>query len=275
MNHEPIEEFMKLNEQQIERYSRHIILPEVGGVGQEKILQSKVLILGTGALGSPVALYLASAGVGKLGIVDCDKVDLSNLQRQIIHNMDDIGKDKTASAVAKINKINPDVEVLTLQTRVNSKNIMQIIKDYDLVVDGTDNFPTRFLVNDACYFAKKPLIHGAILRFEGQVTTIISNENGPCYRCLYAEPPPEGLVPNCSQAGIIGSVSGIVGSIQASEALKIILGKGNTLKGRLLAINVMEMKFSEVKMRKDPSCPLCGQNPTIKELVDYQQACTL
>ena len=260
-------------EDQIERYSRHIILPEVGGKGQKKINQARVVVLGAGGLGSPASLYLAAAGVGTLGIVDDDKVDLSNLSRQILHNTTDIGKPKTTSAREKLTKINPDVKLNTYEERINSENILEIIKSYDIIVDGTDNFPTRFLVNDACFFAKKPLIHGAIIRFEGQVTTIFPGKS--CYRCVFREPPPPGAVPNCQQAGVIGAIAGIVGTIQAAEAIKLILGAGHGLAGRLLTIDALDMKFREVKIRKDPSCPLCGENRTITELSDYQEACVV
>ncbi len=258
---------MNFTNEQIERYSRHIILPEVGGEGQQKIMQGKVLVLGTGGLGSPVALYLAAAGVGTLGLVDDDKVDISNLQRQVLHFTDDVGKAKVISAKEKLAKLNPEIKINAYETKVTSKNINDIIADYDIVVDGTDNFPTRFLVNDACYFAKKPLVHGAILRFDGQLMTIIPDE-GPCYRCIYRDPPPAGAVPNCSQAGVIGSVAGIVGTLQANEAIKLLLGKGETLKQRLLIIDALDMNFRQIKTKKDPRCPLCGEDPTITTVED-------
>jgi len=257
---------------QIERYSRHIILPEVGGEGQLKIMKGKVLVLGVGGLGSPAALYLAAAGVGTLGIVDNDKVDITNLQRQVLHFTDDVDRYKTDSAAEKLRKLNPEIKVKDYRLKISSENIRDLIKEYDVVVDGTDNFPTRFLVNDACYFEKKPLVHGAILRFEGQVMTIIPDE-GPCYRCIYREPPPVGMVPSCQQAGVIGSVAGIVGTIQANEAIKILLGVGETLKERLLVIDALAANFRQIKTKKDPRCPLCGENPSIKELVDYEDAC--
>jgi adenylyltransferase/sulfurtransferase len=260
-------------EDEIERYSRHIILPEVGGKGQEKICQAKILVLGAGGLGSPSALYLAAAGVGTLGIVDSDKVDLSNLQRQILHTSVDVGRSKTESAQEKLCALNPGSRIITYDFRLTSENILDIIKDYDVIIDGTDNFPTRFLVNDACVMAKKPLIHGAILRFDGQVTTIIPGE-GPCYRCIFREPPPPGAVPNCQQAGVLGGVAGTIGTIQAIEALKIVLGKGRLLEGRLLIYDALDMTFREVKTRRDPNCPLCGDNPTITTLIDYEQVCT-
>lgn len=245
-------------------------MPEVGGEGQKKIMQGKVLVLGAGGLGSPVALYLAAAGVGTLGLVDDDKVDVTNLQRQVLHFTDDIDRPKTKSAGEKLAKLNPEIKINEYQTKITSENINDIIKDYDIIVDGTDNFPTRFLVNDACYFAKKPLVHGAILRFDGQIMTIVPDE-GPCYRCIYREPPPAGIVPNCSQAGVIGSVAGIVGTIQANEALKILLGVGKTLVGRLLIIDALDTNFRQINTKKDPRCPLCGENPTITELQDIAE----
>lgn len=260
------------SEEWIERYSRHIILPEVGGKGQEKLNDAKVLVIGAGGLGSPVSLYLAAAGIGTIGIVDNDAVDLSNLQRQIVHFTKDIGHPKVESAKEKLTAINPDLKVNTYQEFVNSGNIMDIIADYDVIVDGTDNFPTRFLVNDACVFAGKPLVHGAILRFDGQAFTIIPNE-GPCYRCIFEQPPPPGTVPNCSQAGILGAIAGIIGTVQATEALKIILGKGRTLMGRLLVVDALDMTFREVKIRRNSACPICGDNPTITELIDYEWVC--
>ncbi len=229
-------------------------------------------MLGAGGLGSPVALYLAAAGVGTLGIADNDVVDLSNLQRQVIHHTSDIDRPKVESAAEKLHAINPDITIRPYQQMVDSSNIMDIIKEYDIVVDGTDNFPTRFLVNDACYFAKKPLVHGAILRFDGQAFTIVPGE-GPCYRCIFREPPPAGSVPNCSQAGILGSVAGIIGTIQATEVLKLILGQGKTLTGRLLIMDALDMTFRQTKIRKDPDCPLCGENPSVTELIDYAWVC--
>ena len=259
-------------DEQIERYSRHIILPEVGGKGQRKLLESKVLVIGAGGLGSPSAFYLAAAGIGQIGIVDNDVVELSNLQRQIIHGTPDLGRAKTESAKETINNLNSDVNVVTYQERLTSKNIMNIIKDYDIVLDGTDNFPTRYLVNDACALAKKTNVHGSIFRFEGQAT-VIKPFDGPCYRCLYPQPPPPGAVPSCSEAGVLGVLPGIIGVIQAIEAIKIILGIGEPLIGRLLIYDALDMEFREVKVRRDPACPLCGDNPTIKELIDYEQFC--
>lgn len=260
---------MNFSESQILRYSRHIILPEVGGEGQQKICAGKVLIIGTGGLGSPVAFYLAAAGVGKLGIIDDDVVDLSNLQRQILHSTNDVGRPKVESASEKLTALNPDVNVVTYHERLTSKNIMEIIKDYDVVVDGTDNFSTRFVTNDACVMAGKPFIHGGILRFAGQALTVIPGQ-GPCFRCIFHEPPPQGSVPSCSQAGVLGVLAGTIGLIQATEVLKFLLGIGDLLVGRLLTYDGLDMKFREVSVKKNPSCPVCGDNPTITELVDYE-----
>ncbi|ODS40358.1 MAG: adenylyltransferase [Candidatus Altiarchaeales archaeon WOR_SM1_79] len=264
----------EFTEEQIKRYSRHIILPEVGGKGQEKINNAKVLAIGAGGLGCPSIIYLAAAGVGKIGVVDMDVVDLSNLQRQILHTTKDLEKLKTQSVEEKLNALNPDVKVIQHNERITSENALDIIKDYDIVIDGCDNFPTRYLVNDACVFENKPLVHGAIFRFEGQVTTIIPDD-GPCYRCLFHEPPPPGTVPSCQEAGVLGVLPGIVGVIQATEAIKYILGIGNLLKGRLLLYDALNMEFREVKVPKDPDCPVCGENPTIKELIDYEEFCGL
>jgi thiazole biosynthesis adenylyltransferase ThiF len=265
----------KFTEEQIKRYARHIILPEVGGKGQEKLLNSKVLVIGAGGLGSPAILYLAAAGVGTIGIVDFDVVDLSNLQRQIIHNTERVGTPKVESARRTVEMLNPDVKVITYNTRISKENIMDIIKDYDVVLDGTDNFPTRFLINDACYFAGKPLVSAAMLRFEGQVSVFDfrMKEQSPCYRCLFPEPPPPGLVPSCQEAGILGSIGGIMGCIQATEAIKLILGIGEPLVGKLLIMDALSMDFRKVKLRKDPNCPLCGERPVIKELIEYEQVC--
>lgn len=265
----------KFTEEQIKRYARHIILPEVGGKGQEKLLNSKVLVIGAGGLGSPAILYLAAAGVGTIGIVDFDVVDLSNLQRQIIHNTERVGTPKVESAKRTVEMLNPDVKVITYNTRISKENIMNIIKDYDVVLDGTDNFPTRFLINDACYFAGKPLVSAAMLRFEGQVSVFDfrNKEQSPCYRCLFPEPPPPGLVPSCQEAGILGSIGGIMGCIQATEAIKLILGIGEPLVGKLLIMDALSMDFRKVKLRKDPNCPLCGEKPVIKELIEYEQVC--
>lgn len=265
---------MKLTDKQIERYSRQIILPDVGGKGQEKLLNAKVLIIGTGGLGSPAALYLASAGVGKIGLVDSDVVELSNLQRQIVHSTEAVGKPKVESAKERLNAINPDVEIVPYNLRITSDNIMDIIKSYDIVIDGSDNFPTRFLVNDACVISKKPLSHGGMFRFDGQAITILPGESA-CYRCLFPEPPPPGLVPTCQEAGILGAVAGVIGTIQANEALKYILGIGNLLAGRLLIFNALDSSFRQVNVPKDSDCPVCGKNPTVTKLIDYEQFCQI
>jgi adenylyltransferase/sulfurtransferase len=262
------------SEGQIERYSRHIILREVGGKGQSKLLESRVLIVGAGGLGSPVGLYLAAAGVGTIGLVDSDAVDLSNLQRQILHTTADLGRPKCLSARETMEGINPDVCVVPHQCRLDSANVLNVVADYDVVVDGADNFPTRYLVNDACVMQGKPLSHAGILRFEGHVTTIVPGR-GPCYRCLYPEPPPPGLVPSCQEAGILGAVAGIVGSIQAAEVLKLILGIGDPLIGRLLVFDGLEMSFRSVEIPRDPGCPVCGDRPTITAPIDYEEFCRL
>lgn len=263
---------MNLREDQIERYSRQIILPNVGGKGQERLLDAKVLIIGAGGLGSPAALYLASAGIGKIGIVDSDAVELNNLQRQILHASRDVGRSKVESAKTTLNAINQDVEVVPYKFRLTSENIMDVIKKYDIIVDGSDNFPTRYLVNDACVLSGKPLSHGGIFRFDGQAITILPGENA-CYRCLFPEPPPPGLVPSCQEAGILGAVAGIIGTIQANEVLKYILGIGNLLTGRLLVFNALDSSFRQVKVPKDPKCPVCGERPTVTKLIDYEQFC--
>ena len=265
---------MKLRDDQIERYSRQILLPDVGGKGQEKLLSASVLMIGAGGLGSPAALYLASAGIGKLGIVDSDKVEVNNLQRQILHSNELVGTSKVESAKKRISGLNPDVNVVQHNIRLTSKNIMDIIKDYDIVVDGSDNFPTRYLVNDACVLSKKPLSHGGIFRFDGQAITIFPGKSA-CYRCLFPEPPPPGLVPSCQEAGILGAVAGIIGTIQANEVLKYVLGIGNALAGRLLIFNALDSSFRQVKVRKNPECPVCGENPTVTKLIDYELFCQL
>ena len=263
----------KFTEEQIKRYSRHIILPEVGGKGQEKLLNSKVLVIGAGGLGSPSIYYLAAAGVGTIGIVDFDVVDYSNLQRQILHNTDRVGTPKVESAKKTVEALNPDVKVIAYNTKINKDNILDIVKDYDIILDGSDNFPTRFLVNDACYFLDKPLVSAAILRFEGQLTVFDYRykDKSPCYRCLFPEPPPPGLVPSCQEAGLLGVVGGIMGTLQANEALKLILGIGETLVGRLLVFDALTTEFTTVKLRKDQNCQLCGKNPKIKELIEYDE----
>ncbi|HEY6040820.1 MAG TPA: molybdopterin-synthase adenylyltransferase MoeB [Anaerolineae bacterium] len=259
-------------EEQVYRYSRHIILQDVGGVGQKKLLKAKVLLVGAGGLGSPAAMYLAAAGVGTLGLVDFDKVDLSNLQRQILHRTKDVGRPKLDSAADTLNALNPDVKVVKHNVVLNSENVMDVIKDYDIVVNGTDNFPTRYLVNDACVFAGKPLVDGSIFMFEGQVT-VYDAKRGPCYRCLFPTPPPPGEVPSCQEAGVLGVLPGIIGSIQAVEAIKLILGKGDPLIGRLLLFDALPMEFRELKVEKSPNCPVCSEHPTITELIDYEQFC--
>jgi molybdopterin/thiamine biosynthesis adenylyltransferase/rhodanese-related sulfurtransferase len=264
---------MQLDNDEIRRYSRHLILPEVGLAGQKKICSTSVVCIGAGGLGSPIAMYLAAAGIGKIGIVDFDTVDFSNLQRQIIHGTADVGRSKAESARDTIKRINPNVEVVLHNTRITSENALEILAPYDIVVDGTDNFPTRYLTNDACVLLKKPNVYGSIFRFEGQASVFAPHLNGPCYRCLYPEPPPPGMVPSCAEGGVLGVLPGIVGTIQATEILKLALGKGSSLIGRLLLFNALEMKFREVRLRRDPQCPLCGENPTITKLIDYEMFC--
>ncbi len=261
---------MPLNDTQIERYSRHIILQEVGGTGQEKLLDSKVLIVGAGGLGAPAALYLAAAGIGTLGIIDADTVDLTNLQRQVIHHTDDVGIDKVQSAENKIRAINPDVSVNTYKTWAKADNIGEIVADYDFVIDGTDNFGAKFLMNDVCYFEKKPLSHAGILRFDGQLITIVPDES-TCYRCIFDSPPPANAVPSCSQAGVLGVLAGVIGSLQATEAIKYILGLGELLTDKLLTYNALTMEFRKISLKKNPNCPICGDKPRITELIDEEQ----
>ena len=265
---------IEFTDEQIERYSRHIILPEVGGSGQQKMLEARVLLLGAGGLGSPAAYYLAAAGIGNLGIVDFDQVDLSNLQRQIIHSTERIGMLKTESAKKTIQALNPDVNVTLYNEKMDSSNIMSLIKEYDYVVDGSDNFPTRYLVNDACVMKNKTLIHGSIYRFEGQVT-VFKPDDGPCYRCLYPEPPPPGMVPNCQEGGVLGVLAGVIGNLQVVEVLKLILGIGKPLVGKLLIYDALNTEFRNLRLRRDANCPICGEKPTIKELVDYEEFCGL
>jgi len=265
---------IEFTDEQIERYSRHIILPEVGGSGQQKMLEARVLLLGAGGLGSPAAYYLAAAGIGNLGIVDFDQVDLSNLQRQIIHSTERIGMLKTESAKKTIQALNPDVNVTLYNEKMDSSNIMSLIKDYDYVVDGSDNFPTRYLVNDACVMKNKTQIHGSIYRFEGQVT-VFKPGDGPCYRCLYPEPPPPGMVPNCQEGGVLGVLAGVIGNLQVVEVLKLILGIGKPLVGKLLIYDALNTEFRSLRLRRDANCPICGEKPTIKELVDYEEFCGL
>ena len=270
----PFEMPAQLSDSQRERYSRHLLLPEVGEAGQEKLLKARVLLLGAGGLGSPSALYLAAAGVGTIGLVDADIVDMSNLQRQIMHASSRVGLPKVESAKQALNDLNPDVKVVPFQERLTSENIDRIFEGFDIIVDGCDNFPTRYLVNDASVFHNKPVIHGSIFRFDGQVTTFVPGK-GPCYRCLYPEPPPAHLAPSCAEAGVLGILPGIIGVIQATEAVKLILGQGEPLIGRLLTYDSLKMKFRELKLRRDKTCPVCGDAPTIKEYIDYEGFCAV
>jgi sulfur-carrier protein adenylyltransferase/sulfurtransferase len=261
-----------LSKEEILRYSRHLIMPEVGMEGQLKLKNAKVLCIGTGGLGAPLGLYLAAAGVGKLGIVDFDVVDNTNLQRQVLFSTRDVGKPKVAAAAERLRGLNPDIEIVAHETNLTSENALDLFKDYDIIVDGTDNFPTRYLVNDACVLLGKPNVYGSIFRFDGQIT-IFGYPGGPCYRCLYPEPPPPGLVPSCAEGGVLGVLPGIVGTIQAAETLKLILGKGEPLIGRLLLFEALAMKFRELKLRRNPECPVCGDHPTVTKLIDYVQFC--
>lgn len=270
----PGDRLTELTHAEIARYSRHLLLPEVGLEGQKRLKAARVLLIGTGGLGAPVALYLAAAGVGKLGIVDFDFVDVSNLQRQIIHNTKDINRPKVASAKDKIKAINPEIQVVTYNTTLSSKNALEIIGEYDLVVDGTDNYPTRYLINDACVLLGKPLVYGSIFQFEGQASVFYAGE-GPCYRCLYPEPPPPGLVPSCAEGGVVGVLPGIIGTIQAAEAIKLIVGGSESLIGRLLLFDVWQMKQCELRLERAPDCPVCGEHPSIHALIDYEEFCGL
>ena len=261
-----------LSKDEVLRYSRHLILPEVGMEGQLKLKAAKVLCIGAGGLGSPLALYLAAAGVGTLGIVDFDIVDVTNLQRQILHNTDDVGHPKLNSAATKLKALNPHLDLKTYETKLTSENALELFRQFDMVADGTDNFPTRYLVNDACVLTGKPNIYGSIFRFEGQAS-VFATKDGPCYRCLYPEPPPPGLVPSCAEGGVLGILPGLVGVLQATEVIKLILGQGDSLVGRLLLVDALGMKFRELKLRKNPECPVCGNNPTVKQLIDYQEFC--
>ena len=261
-----------LTPEEIQRYSRHLMLPEMGVEGQERLKDSSVLCIGAGGLGSPMALYLAAAGIGRLGLVDFDVVEFSNLQRQIIHTTSDVGRSKLASARDKLEAINPNVKVEAHDTRLSSENALELFRDYDIIADGTDNFPTRYLVNDACILTGKPNVYGSIFRFEGQAS-VFGAPGGPCYRCLYPEPPPPGLVPSCAEGGVLGVLPGMVGTIQATEAIKLLLGIGRPLVGRLLLFDALELKFREVRLRPDPGCPICGEHPTIDRLIDYEQFC--
>jgi len=261
-----------LSAQEVARYSRHLIMPEVGMEGQKKLKAAGVLLIGAGGLGSPLGLYLAAAGVGRIGIVDFDVVDFSNLQRQVLHGTSDVGRPKLHSAKDKLAAINPEVKLDLYETRLSSANALELFKPYDIIIDGTDNFPTRYLVNDACVLLKKPNIYGSIFRFDGQAS-VFAPPRGPCYRCLYPEPPPPGEVPSCAEGGVLGILPGLVGCIQATEAVKLILGTGSPLIGRLLLYDALQMSFQEFKIRRNPRCPMCGDNPTIKALIDYDQFC--
>jgi adenylyltransferase/sulfurtransferase len=261
-----------LSKEEVLRYSRHLIMPEVGMDGQLKLKAAKVLCIGTGGLGAPLGQYLAAAGVGRIGLVDFDKVDLTNLQRQILFSTSDVGRPKIEAAADRLRGLNPDIQIDTFETMLTSANALDILKDYDFVVDGTDNFPTRYLVNDACVLLGKPNVYGSIFRFEGQVT-VFGYPGGPCYRCLYPEPPPPGLVPSCAEGGVLGVLPGIVGSIQAAETLKLIIGKGEPLVGRLLLFDALAMRFRELKLRKNRECPVCGEHPTVTKLIDYAEFC--
>jgi len=263
---------VKLSKDEISRYSRHLIMPEVGMEGQLKLKRARVLTIGTGGLGAPLGLYLAAAGVGHLGLVDFDVVDSSNLQRQVTFTTADVGKPKSEAAKARLSALNPAIEIVSYETRLTSENALELFRDYDIIVDGTDNFPTRFLVNDACVLLGKPNVYGSIFRFEGQAT-VFGYPGGPCYRCLYPEPPPPGLVPSCAEGGVLGVLPGIVGSIQAMETIKLILGAGEPLVGRLLLFDALAMHFRELKLKKNPECPLCGQHRTVTELIDYEEFC--
>jgi adenylyltransferase/sulfurtransferase len=263
---------MALSNEEVQRYSRHLIMPEVGVEGQEKLKKGSVLCVGAGGLGSPAALYLAAAGVGTIGIVDFDVVDFSNLQRQVIHGTSDVGRSKLASAKDRLLELNPHITIETYETALSSKNALDLFKPYDVILDGTDNFPTRYLTNDACVILGKPNAYGSIFRFEGQAS-VFATKGGPCYRCLYPEPPPPGLVPSCAEGGVLGVLPGVIGTIQATEAIKLIMGIGEPLIGRFLIYDALRMKFRELKLKKDPDCPVCGTNPTVTALIDYEQFC--
>ncbi|WP_448337287.1 molybdopterin-synthase adenylyltransferase MoeB [Chloroflexus aurantiacus] len=262
-----------LSNEEIARYSRHLIMPEVGMAGQRRLKQGSVLLIGTGGLGSPLALYLAAAGVGHIGLVDFDVVDASNLQRQIVHGTSTVGVAKTESAKRRLQDLNPYIEITTYETQITSQNALDLMRPYDVIVDGTDNFPTRYLTNDACVLLGKPNVYGSIFRFEGQATVFSARDGGPCYRCLYPEPPPPGLVPSCAEGGVLGVLPGVIGTIQATEVIKLLTGIGEPLIGRLLLYDALSMRFRELKLRRNPSCPVCGDHPTITELIDYEQFC--
>jgi len=261
-----------LSKQEVLRYSRHLIMPEVGMDGQLKLKQAKVLCIGTGGLGAPLGLYLAAAGVGRIGLVDFDSVDSTNLQRQVLFGTSDVGRPKIAAAADRLRNLNPEIQIDTFETHLSSENALELFQDYDIIVDGTDNFPTRYLVNDACVLLGKPNVYGSIFRFEGQIT-VFGYPDGPCYRCLYPEPPPPGLVPSCAEGGVLGVLPGIVGTIQAAETLKVIIGKGQPLVGRLLLFDALAMRFRELKLRKNPECPVCGNHRTVTKLIDYAEFC--
>ncbi len=260
-----------LTPQQVQRFSRHIIMPQVGSIGQRKLMDASVLLVGAGGLGSPLAMYLAAAGVGKIGIVDFDDVDITNLHRQLLHGHDDIGRPKVDSAEDTIREINPDAEIVKIAKHINSENAMEIAEEFDILIDGTDNFPTRYLINDLGVLMDKPVVHGSIFMFDGQVTTFLPGQG--CYRCLYPAPPPPGMVPSCAEAGVLGVLPGIIGSLMATEAIKLILGVGKPLVNRLLMVDALDMDMRTVKIRKDPNCPACGENPTVTELIDYEAFC--
>jgi len=262
-----------LSNEEIARYSRHLIMPEVGMAGQRRLKQGSVLLIGTGGLGSPLALYLAAAGVGHIGLVDFDVVDASNLQRQIVHGTSTMGVAKTESAKRRLQDLNPYIEITTYETRITSQNALDLMRPYDVIVDGTDNFPTRYLTNDACVLLGKPNVYGSIFRFEGQATVFSTRDGGPCYRCLYPEPPPPGLVPSCAEGGVLGVLPGVIGTIQATEVIKLLIGIGEPLIGRLLLYDALSMRFRELKLHRNPSCPVCGDHPTITALIDYEQFC--
>ncbi len=269
---EEVESDVQLSNEEVLRYSRHLIIPEVGMDGQKKLKAGKVLMIGAGGLGSPLGMYLAAAGVGKLGIVDFDVVDETNLQRQVMHSTDDVGRPKLDSARETLHGINPNITIETYETRLSSENALKLFADYDVIVDGTDNFPTRYLVNDACVLLGKPNVYGSILRFDGQVS-VFDAKRGPCYRCLYPAPPPPGLVPSCAEGGVLGVLPGIIGTLQALEVIKLFLGEGDPLVGRLVLFDALKFKFRELKLRKNPDCPICGDRPTIHSLIDYEQFC--
>jgi adenylyltransferase/sulfurtransferase len=266
---------MSFTEEQVSRYARHIILPGIGGQGQQKLMDASVLVIGAGGLGSPAAMYLAAAGVGKIGLVDFDHVDLSNLQRQILHDTSDVGRPKVASAAERLNELNPGVEVIAHETLLSGANAFDVLGAYDVIVDGTDNFPVRYLVNDASQMLGKPLVYGSIFQWEGQASLFLPGPDTPCYRCLFPEPPPPGTVPSCAEGGVFGVLPGIIGSIQAVEAIKLILGVGESLAGKLVLYDALRNEFTTVKLRWDPDCPVCGKHPTVTELIDYEAFCGL